>query len=135
MQVEADGIEAADEIAVRALEASRRRELILAADEEAVRRNEELTGVAHAETGHVAVVRAFDSEIVALIGERSLRVEGAGQGRVERNLAAVRASGRELRRRRLLETQRRVCRRRAGERGPVFVVKRGGPAIDDHRAA
>src|SRR3972149_10772015 len=124
MQVEAEGIEAADEIAVRALAPSRRRELILAADQEAVRRNEELTGVAHAETGYIAVVRAFDSEIVALIGERSLRVEGPGQGRVGRDLAAVRASGSELRRRRLLEGHGRVRRRRAGGGPPGFAGKR-----------
>ena len=71
MQMEADGVVAGDQ-PLRALQAARRRQLVLARDQQPVRRDQELPRVADAEIGLVAVMRALDPEIVALIGERRL---------------------------------------------------------------
>ena len=86
MQMEADGIFAGDQ-PVRALQPARRRQLVLARDQQPVRRHQELPRVAHAEIGLVALMRALDAQIVALIGKGGLRIRA---GRSGANAAAMR---------------------------------------------
>ena len=88
MEVEADGIGAGDQ-PFGARQALRRGELVLARDELAGLGDEELARMGDAVAREIAVMRALDAEIVALIAERGLRVGGADQRRADDRRRAV----------------------------------------------
>src|SRR5262245_5849786 len=136
MQMEADGVVTGNQVFVRALEALRRGELVLGRDEAAVRRNEDLSRMSYPEALEIAVMRAPDPDVVGvldLVAERGLRVGRTEQRRVYCRQRAVGAGRAEFAGGDILECQRRMRGRGAGERAPLIVIDRRRAAIDDHR--
>ncbi len=129
MEMKADGVCAGDQ-PVGALQAAGG-ELVLTRNEIAGRLHQNLPRVADAIAVQIAVMGALDAQIVALVREGALRIERSDQRGIGRGLIAI-GRGRELGERILLETQRGMGRRRAGEQPPLFVVGGRRPAIDDH---
>ncbi len=68
MEMEADGVGPSDQ-AMRTLQAAISGKLVLDADQVPRRRHQNLPRMAHAVTAHIAVMGAFDPEIVTLIAE------------------------------------------------------------------
>src|SRR5665809_149616 len=78
----------------------------------------------------IAVMRAFDPEIVALVVKRGVGVGRPADLRVSRGLGAVAGAG-ELGEGVVLEGERRMRRGRAGEEPPFVVLGGRRAAIDD----
>src|SRR6516164_610232 len=86
--------------------------------------------MSNAEGGEITLMRAGEYQPAILLAQRSLDIRWTGKLCIGLGLRAISAAGKS-RRGGLLESERRMRRRRAGKHLPLVVVWRRCAAIDD----